>query len=190
MAEILISKYDFEGFPCNEDHDYIYEDENEHNFIGFDVNSDFNFKTYTDKFIKMLQNFKENHLELNNEDDLIPKPLEDLGYIVVENGSRNGKDLIKDSCGYNYSYWRETGSKNKTKHFRCIKRHRKGIPDCTSILKVINYKEENMKVSPTNEHNHQPDFALNLKRDINMDLKRECMEKSLEHPCKVIHNVS
>ena len=135
------AKYDFDGFPCNQDHDYIYEDENEHNFIAFDVNSDFNFKRHTDKFLKMLKNFKEKHgLELIN------KPLEEKEYIVVENGSRGGKDLIKDSRGYNYSYWRENKKGNKTKYFRCIKRHKKGTSDCKSVLKVINYKEENMKV--------------------------------------------
>ena len=98
-------------------------------------------------------------------------------------------DMITDSWGYNYSYWRETGSKNKTKHFRCIKRHGKGKPDCPSILRVINYKEENMKVSKTNEHNHEPDFTLNIKREINNDLKRQCIENTLDDPSKVIENV-
>ena len=40
------SEFDFEGFQCNEDHDYIYEDENGHNFKGFDVDSDFDFEGF------------------------------------------------------------------------------------------------------------------------------------------------
>ena len=60
--DVSDSEFDFEGFQCNEDHDYIYEDG--HNFKGFDVDSDFDFKEYKDKFINMLQNLKEKHLEL------------------------------------------------------------------------------------------------------------------------------
>ena len=173
MAEILISKYDFEGFPCKEDG---------------------NLKQYKEKFQNMLQNLKE---QLNNEDTieeisqdefLIPKPSEDfhedkaveveeIRYFLVEKGSRKKNDMITDSCGYNYSYWRETGNKKKTKHFRCIKRHTKGKSDCPSILKVINCNEENQEVIRRNEHNHEPDLALNIRRQINIDLKRECMEK-------------
>ena len=194
MAEIMITKYyakyDFDGFPCNQDHDYIeitYEDENEHEIIAFDVddvNSDFNVKRHTEKFLKMLKNFKEKHgLELIN------KPLEEKEYIVEENGTKGGKDLIKDSRGYNYSYWRETKNENKTKYFRCIKRHKQGTSDCKSYLKVINYKEENMEVKKTNDHNHEPQLELNIKRKMKNDLKRQCIENPSEKPSKVIENV-
>ena len=55
------------AYSHGEDHDYIYEDENGHNFKGFDVDSDFDFKKYKDKFINMLQNLdEEEHLELKN----------------------------------------------------------------------------------------------------------------------------
>ena len=91
MITKKFAKYDFDGFPCNQDHDYIeitYEDENEHEIIAFDVvdvNSDFNFKRHTDKFLKMLKNFKEKHgLELIN------KPLEEKEYIVEENSTQGG----------------------------------------------------------------------------------------------------
>ena len=141
--------HNFEGFSVDSDLD----------FEGFDSNEDINLKEYTDRFFNMLQNLEEEgHLELNNEDnmdnlsqdelilnilDLIPKPLEDddldkaveaddVYYFVVEKGSRNGNDMITDTWGYNYSYWRETGGKEKTKHFRCIKRHYKGKSDCPS----------------------------------------------------------
>ena len=153
----------------------------------------------------MLQNFKE---QLSNEDTieeisqdefLIPKPsgsedfhednaveMEEIKYFIVENGSRKKNNMITDSCGYSYSYWRKS---KKTKHFRCIKRHTKGKSDCPSILKVTNCNEENQEVIRTNEHNHEPDLALNIRRQINIDLKKECMEKNSERPSKVIHNV-
>ena len=192
MAEMMIStkyyaKYDFDGFPCKQDHDYIeitYEDENEQEIIAFDVNSDFNFKRHTEKFLKMLKNFKEKHgLELIN------KPLEEKEYIVKENGTKCGKDLIKDSRGYNYSYWRETKHANKTKYFRCIKRHKQGTKDCKSYLKVINYKQENMEVKKTNDHNHEPQLELNIKREMKNDLKRQYIENPSDNPRKVIENV-
>ena len=197
------------AYRHGEDHDEIYEDG--HDFEGFDVDSDFHFegfpcneggnpfKEYKEKFINMLQNLKEQHLELNNEADLIPrnpipKPLEDeevedIGYFVLEKGSRNGKDMITDSRGYNYSYWRETGSKNKSKHFRCIKRHSKGKSDCPSILRVINYKEENMKVSTTNEHNHEPDFPRNLHAPTKKPKTfEELLEKNSKSPHMEYHD--
>ena len=108
----------------------------------------------------MLQNSeKEEHLDLNFKDyidnfsdflDFIPKPLEDLDekkavevegnqvedidYSVVDFDSRDGNDLITDSWGHNYSYWRETGG---MKHFRCIK------SDCPSYIIVYEDNEEN-----------------------------------------------
>ena len=196
MAEIMLSKniyisyddfdeYDFDGFPCNEEEG--------------------NFKQYKEKcrkFQNMLQNFKEAPLsnedtieEISQDEFLIPKPsgsedfhednaveMEEIKYFIVEKGTRKKNIMITDSCGYSYSYWRET---KKTKHFRCIKRHTKGKSDCRSILKVTNCNEDNQEVIRTNEHNHEPDLELNIRRQINIDLKKECIEKNSESPSKV-----
>ena len=119
---ISYDEYDFDGFPCNEEEG--------------------NLKQYKEKFRKfqnMLQNFREQlsneHTmeEISQDEFLIPKPSEDfhedkaveveeIRYFLVEKGSRKKNDMITDSCGYSYSYWRETGTKKKTKHFRCIKK--------------------------------------------------------------------
>ena len=175
--------------------------DSECDFEGFDCNETVNFKEYNDRFLNMMQNLGNNEDEIVlNILELIPKPLEDfhedkaeetedIDYFVIEKSSRNGNDMITDSWGFNYSFWRETGGNVKCQNFRCIKRHSKGKTDCPCYLKIYNYNEENMKVSTTGKHNHEPDFALNLKREINMALKRECMDKTLEHPSKVIHNV-
>ena len=185
MAEILISEYDFDRFPCNEDG---------------------NLKQYKEKFKNMLQNLKE---QLNNEDTieeisqdefLIPKPLKDfhedkaveveeIRYFLVEKGSRKKNDMITDSCGYSYSYWRETGNKKKIKHFRCIKRHTKGKSDCPSILKVTNCNEENQEVIRTNEHNHEPDFPRNLHAPTKKPKTfEELLEKNSKSPHMEYHD--
>ena len=149
--------HDFEGFYVDSDFD----------FEGFHCNEGGNLKEYKEKFINMLQNLEEEeeeeNLELNNYVDfsdflhLIPKPLEDIDekkavevkgnqvedidFCVVDFDSRHGNDLMTDSSGHIYSYWRETGGMNKEKHYRCIN------SDCPSYLIVYNDNEENMKVS-------------------------------------------
>ena len=190
MAEILISEYDFDGFPCNEDG---------------------NLKQYKEKFKNMLQNLKE---QLNNEDTieeisqdefLIPKPsgsedvyedndveVEEIKYFIIENSSKKkGNNMITDSCGFSYSYWRKTktGTPQETQEYRCIKRHIQGKDDCRSILKVTNSGEENQNFIRRHDHNHEPDNELNLRRQMKMDLKKKSIEKHSECPRKVIENV-
>ena len=181
MAEIMITKkfakYDFDGFLCDQDHDFIeitYEDENEQEVIAFDVddvNSDFNVKRHSEKFLEMLKNFKKKH----------GIPEKDISaYIVVEKGTQTGKgDLMKDIKGYNYSRWRETKSKNKTISFRCInrnQRNKRDFVDCKCYLNVSNYKQDNMEVEKMDDHNHDPHMEQNIKRDMYSDLKRKWIE--------------
>ena len=191
---------DFEGF-----------DENDfqalpRNFEGFDENDSVNFKEYTDRFVDMFLQGEAEEDERQDEIildllELIPKPLEDfhedkaeekddeIVYFVIEKSSRNGKDMVTDTWGFNYSSWRETGFLGRCKHFRCTKRHAPGKIDCPVVLKIYKYNENDMKVIKTNKHNHHPDFSLNIKREINMALKRECMDNTLDNPSAVIHNV-
>ena len=137
--------------------------------------------------------------------DILPKPLEDdhvdkaksiredLNYFVIEKGSKQGiNDMITDTWGFNYSYWRKSGTPGKeVNYFRCIKRHGKFRADCACYLKIrnFNYEGKPMDILKHKGHNHQPNFSLNVKRDINMELKRYCMEKLCDHPCKVISEV-
>ena len=200
MAEIMLSKniyisydeYDFDGFPCNEEEG--------------------NFKQYKEKcrkFQNMLQNFKEAPLsnedtieEISQDEFLIPEPsgsedfhednaveMEEIKYEIIENSSKQkGNTMITDSCGFSYSWWRNT-NKGSTQEYRCIKRHNPGKKDCKSILKVKNGGEENQKFIRNNDHNHEPDKKLNIKRQMKMDLKKKSIEKRSECPKKVIENV-
>ena len=211
----MISKYDFDGFPCNEEEG--------------------NFKQYKEKcrkFQNMLQNFKEAPLsnedtieEISQDEFLIPEPsgsednedtmeemsqdesepsgsedfhednaveMEEIKYEIIENSSKKkGNNMITDSCGFSYSYWRKTktGTPQETQEYRCIKRHIQGKDDCRSILKVTNSGEENQNFIRRNDHNHEPDKELNIRRQMKMDLKKESIEKHSECPRKVIENV-
>ena len=203
--------HDFEGFPVDFPSNLDFE--------GFDSNEDIHLKEYTAQFFNMLENFEqEGDLECNNEDnmdnlsddglilnllEILPKPLEDddvhkavekddVYYFVVDSGTRRGNDMVTDTWGFNYSYWRQTGTPGRIcKYFRCIKRGGTKRKDCRCYLKIrnFNYEGKPMNILKTRVHNHQPNFSLNVKRDINMELKRYCMEKLCDHPCKVISQV-
>ena len=115
--------------------------------------------------------------------------MEEIKYEIIENSSKQkGNTMITDSCGFSYSFWRNT-NKGSTQEYRCIKRHRKGKKDCKSILKVKNRGEENQKFIRNKDHNHEPDKKLNIKRQMKMDLKKKSIEKRSECPKKVIENV-
>ena len=188
----MISKYDFDGFPCNEEEG--------------------NFKQYKEKcrkFQYMFQNFKEAPLsnedtieEISQDEFLIPEPsgsedfhednaveMEEIKYFMIENSSKKkGNNMITDSCGFSYSPWRKTKT-GTAQEYRCIKRHIQGKNDCRSILKVTNSGEENQNFIRRNDHNHEPDKELNIRRQMKMDLKKESIEKHSECPRKVIENV-
>ena len=178
---------DFEGFHCEE----------WNNFEGFECQEGENLELNIDDAEEVCSG-DETMIDLL---ELLPKPLEDydenkasdieeVEYFIVEKGSNKGNDMITDTWGHQYSYWRKYQCKDKVIiNFRCIKRHSKDKSDCKCVLKIENYNEENMKILCNNEHNHQPDLSTNIKKQINMNLKRECMDKQLDNPSKVIHNV-
>ena len=129
-------------------------------------------------------------LEDNHKDKAKEDEDEDVDYFIVEKGSQRGNDLIQDTWGYNYTYFRESKGIKKIKSFRCVKRHVKEKPDCKCIIQIENYGQKDMKIRQSvNMHNHEPDFSVNLRRQVNMDLRRECMDKEHDTPSKVIHNV-
>ena len=147
------SEIDFEGFHGNE---------------GGNV-KDYKEK-FINMLENLEEEEEEENLELNNYADfsdflhLIPIPLEDtdekkavevkgnlpsvediedIDFCVVDFESRHGNDLMTDSSGHIYSYWREieTGGMNKEKHYRCIN------SDCPSYLIVYNDNEEKESTS-------------------------------------------
>ena len=46
-----------------------------------------------------------------------------------------------------------------------------------------------MEVKKTNDHNHEPQLELNIKREMKNDLKRQYIENPSDNPRKVIENV-
>ena len=202
---------DFEGFTENYDLFCNYENKSLIQYRAEFLNYVENFKQGVD-FDLHCENEKNNVVEnnMNNEDgihlsplNILQKPLEDhhedkaveenenLSYFVIEKGSKRGGDLITDSWGFHYSYWRKTGRPGRyCKYFRCPKRNGNKT-DCGCLLKIrnFNYNEEPMNIIKNKVHNHPPNFSINVKREINMELKRYCMEKLCEHPCKVISQV-
>ena len=186
MAQIMIDnenackEYDFNGFNIDEVHPQLieitYNDGPEQNVMKVDldknnVNSYLNVKRHREKFGKMLENFKKEHD--------IPFP-----YVIIENGTKTGRDLMKDRLGYNYSKWRG----RKTISFRCINRNqkkKKGFVDCKCYLSVINYKKDNMEIEQMKVHNHDPHTEQNIKRDMKRDLKR----KEIDNPDMAISDI-
>ena len=201
---------DFEGFTENYDLFYNYENTSLIRYRAEFLNYVENFKQGVD-FDLHCENEKNNVVEnnMNNEDgihlsplNILQKPLEDhhedkavedpnLSYFVIEKGSKRGGDLITDSWGFHYSYWRKTGRPGKyCKYFRCPKRNGNKT-DCGCLLKIrnFNYNEEPMNIIKNKVHNHPPNFSINVKREINMELKRYCMEKLCDNPCQIISQV-
>ena len=185
MAQIMIdnynacAEYDFAGFNIEEVHPQLmeitYNDGPEPNVMKVNLdknnfNSYLNVKRHKEKFGQMLE-------KINKEHNIPQKPV----YLLIENGTRTGKDLMKDNFGYNYSIWR--GSKKIS--FRCINRHQKGFEDCKCYLSVTNYKQDNMKIEKIEVHNHEPHTERNIKRDMKMDLKN----KEIENPDMAISDI-
>ena len=185
LSENIIISYeevdDFDGFPCNSEEG----------------------KEKCMKFQNMMQNFREllsnehtmeeiSQDEPSGSEDVYEDndvEVEEIKYFIIENSSKKkGNNMITDSLGFSYSYWRKTKT-GTAQEYRCIKRHIQGKDDCRSILKVTNGGEENQKVIRTNDHNHEPDKELNIRRQMKIDLKKESIEKHSECPRKVIENV-
>ena len=182
--ENACKEYDFDGFNIDEVHpqfiEITYNDGPEQNVMKVDldknnVNSYLNVKRHREKFGKMLEN-------LNKEHDIPEK--KKSPYLIIENGTKTGRDLMKDNLGYNYSRWR--GSKIIS--FRCINRNqkkKKGFVDCKCYLSVINYKKDNMEIEQMKVHNHDPHTEQNIKRDMKRDLKR----KEIDNPDMAISDI-
>jgi len=182
--ENACKEYDFDGFNIDEVHpqfiEITYNDGPEQNVMKVDldknnVNSYLNVKRHREKFGKMLEN-------LNKEHDIPEK--KKSPYLIIENGTKTGRDLMKDNLGYNYSRWR--GSKIIS--FRCINRNqkkKKGFVDCKCYLSVINYKKDNMEIEKMKFHNHDPHTEQNIKRDMKRDLKR----KEIDNPDMAISDI-
>ena len=182
--ENACKEYDFDGFNIDEVHpqfiEITYNDGPEQNVMKVDldknnVNSYLNVKRHREKFGKMLEN-------LNKEHDIPEK--KKSPYLIIENGTQTGGDLMKDNLGYNYSRWR--GSKIIS--FRCINRNqkkKKGFVDCKCYLSVINYKKDNMEIEQMKVHNHDPHTEQNIKRDMKRDLKR----KEIDNPDMAISDI-
>ena len=182
--ENACKEYDFDGFNIDEVHpqfiEITYNDGPEQNVMKVDldknnVNSYLNVKRHREKFGKMLEN-------LNKEHDIPEK--KKSPYLIIENGTKTGRDLMKDNLGYNYSRWR--GSKIIS--FRCINRNqkkKKGFVDCKCYLSVINYKKDNMEIEKMDVHNHDPHTEQNIKRDMKRDLKR----KEIDNPDMAISDI-
>ena len=174
-------EYDFDGFNIDEVHPQLmeitYNDGPEPNVMKVNLdknnfNSYLNVKRKKEEFVQMLE-------KINKEHNIPQKSV----YLLIENGTRTGKDLMKDNFGYNYSIWR--GSKIIS--FRCINRHQKerGFEDCKCYLSVTNYKQDNMEIEKIEVHNHEPHTELNIKRDMKMDLKN----KEIDNPDMAISDI-
>ena len=212
LSENIIISYeevdDFDGFPCNseEGKEKCRKFQNMmQNFREQISNEDTMEEISQDEFLIPKPSGSEDNEdtmeEISQDEFLIPKPsgsedvyedndveVEEIKYFIIENSSKKKKNnMITDSCGFSYSYWRKT--KTGTQQYRCIKRHIQGKDDCRSILKVTNGGEDNQKVIRTNDHNHEPDKELNIRRQMKIDLKKESIEKHSECPRKVIENV-
>merc|ERR1711874_373392 len=100
------------------------------------------------------------------------------------NKQTNGKTVIEDSHGYTYSYQKSSKANaplfiSRFTYWQCIKRQYKGKNNCKSYLKIEKIEEgsRNMIVNrqgghdQSRSHNHIPDFAHQLKKDLNEELK-------------------
>ena len=135
----------------------------------------------------------EDTMEEISEDVSEPSESEDemgeIKYDICENGSKQGVNtVISDNHGFSYSFWRYN-TDHSSEYFRCIKRHnQKG--DCPAALTVKNKGQENEEIIRNQkDHNHESNKRGNINRQLKIDLKKRCIEKSSESPKKVIENV-
>ena len=135
----------------------------------------------------------EETMEEISEDVSEPSESEDemgeIKYDICENGSKQGVNtVISDNHGFSYSFWRYN-TDHSSEYFRCIKRHnQKG--DCPAALTVKNKGQENEEIIRNQkDHNHESNKRGNINRQLKIDLKKRCIEKSSESPKKVIENV-
>ena len=136
--------------------------------------------------------------------DLIPEPQEianktntpkKLTYEIREKGTSRGNPVIEDSRGFTYSYQKSSKGKSKPPRYtywQCIKRQNNAVRqknknkiNCKCYLKIEKYEEgaRNMIVTRMGDgedhgHNHDQDFGLQIKKNINEELKKE----ALNHP--------
>ena len=135
----------------------------------------------------------EETMEEISEDVSEPSESEDemgeIKYDICEKGSKQGVNtVISDNHGFSYSFWRYN-TDHSSEYFRCIKRHnQKG--DCPAALTVKNKGQENEEIIRNQkDHNHESNKRGNINRQLKIDLKKRCIEKSSESPKKVIENV-
>ena len=185
LSENIIISYeevdDFDGFPCN-------SEEGKEKCMKFQRMMQ-KQKSNEDTMEEISQDEPSGSEDVYEDNDV---EVEEIKYCIIKNSSKQkGNNMITDSLGFSYSYWRKTktGTPQETQEYRCIKRHIQGKDDCRSILKVTNGGEENQNFIRRNDHNHEPDKKLNIKRQMKMDLKKKSIEKRSECPKKVIENV-
>ena len=98
---------------------------------------------------------------------------DDIIYNLHDKGSRHGNDVIEDSHGHTYNFWRQgKGKFPKYTSFQCIIRNNKDKANCKCYVKIENFHlgEDGWVVHKMYEHNHDQNYANILRKEINAAL--------------------
>ena len=101
-------------------------------------------------------------------------------YTITYGTSKRGKNVIVDSLGYEYTYWRKTVTGLCS--YRCVKRP-KGDNYCTAVYTPGRFTKDGVPVDPRSTggpHICQPSYKPEVVRMLRANLKRKGMEDIFE----------